>query len=112
MWRKEDVVAELKSKQGKRSLRSYARNIECSASYLSDIYRGTRNPGPKILEALDLECEVTVTYQKRRWKVSEHQRPLGIISSKWGNNILAESGEQGDDSDGGGDRAPECGGMR
>lgn len=70
MWRKEDVVKELKRRQGKSSLRSYATNLGCSAAYLSDLYRGRRDPGPLILDHLDLERQIvtTVTYVKRRWR--------------------------------------------
>jgi hypothetical protein len=70
MWRKEDVVEQLQKDQGERSLRSYATAIGCSASYLSDVYNGKRDPGQKLLDHLDLERKkvVTVTYIKRRWK--------------------------------------------
>jgi transcriptional regulator with XRE-family HTH domain len=70
MWRKDDVVEKLKEGQGAQSLRSYARSIGCSASYLSDIYLGKREPGPKVLAHLDLELKITVTkeYVKRRWR--------------------------------------------
>ena len=70
MWRKEDVIEKLKKEQGEGSLRSYARNIGCSAAYLSDVYSGKREPGPKLLDHLDLECQITTTktYTKRRWK--------------------------------------------
>lgn len=70
MWRKDDVIEKLKEGQGKDSLRAYARTIGCSAAYLSDVYNGKREPGPKLLDHLDLERKEikTVTYQKRRWK--------------------------------------------
>jgi len=70
MWRKEDVVEQLRKEQGERSLRTYATAIGCSAAYLSDVYAGKRDPGPKLLRHLDLEREkvVTFTYVKRRWK--------------------------------------------
>jgi hypothetical protein len=70
MWRKEDVIKKLKTQQGKDSLRSYARSIGCSAAYLSDVYRGNREPGPLILDHLDLEKTVTVKteYRRRRLK--------------------------------------------
>lgn len=70
MWRKEDVIEMLKEDQGEQSLRSYATAVGCSAAYLSDVYNGRRDPGPKLLDHLGLERKekVTVTYQKRRWK--------------------------------------------
>ncbi len=70
MWRKEEVIQKLRGAQGNQSLRSYARSIGCSAAYLSDVYLGKRNPGPKFLDHLGLERETvtTVTYRKRRWR--------------------------------------------
>jgi hypothetical protein len=70
MWRKEDVVEQLRKEQGERSLRDYANDIGCSATYLSLVYNGKREPAGKLLDHLDLERKEikTVTYQKRRWK--------------------------------------------
>lgn len=70
MWRKKDVIEKLRKDQGERSLRGYASDIGCSAAYLSDVYNGRRDPGPKLLDHLNLERQetVTVTYTKRRWK--------------------------------------------
>lgn len=66
------MVEMLKQKQGSQSLRRYAKAIGCSAPYLSDVYLGKRDPGPKLLNHLELEREktvtVTYTYRKRRWK--------------------------------------------
>jgi len=70
MWRKEDVVEQLRKEQGDRPLRDYAKDIGCSASYLSLVYTGKREPAGKLLDHLDLECVTvkTKTYQKRKWK--------------------------------------------
>jgi hypothetical protein len=70
MWRKEEVIEKLKEEQGERSLRTYAGAIGCSAAYLSDVYNGKRDPGPLLLNLLNLERRVvkTVTYVKRRWR--------------------------------------------
>jgi transcriptional regulator with XRE-family HTH domain len=72
MWRKEDVIKKLQADQEaqKLSLRQYARTLNVSAAYLSDVYRGRRDPGPTLLEHLGLERKVvtTVTYVKRRWR--------------------------------------------
>jgi hypothetical protein len=71
MWRKEEVVGQLKKKQGQRSLREYARSIGCSAAYLSDVYLGRRAPGPKLLDELGLERQVVtkVTYKRKgKWR--------------------------------------------
>lgn len=43
------------------TLRNYARRIGVSAPYLSDVFRGNRNPGPKILEFLGLKVDVKQT---------------------------------------------------
>ncbi len=70
MWRKEDVIRKLKDSQGDLSLRAYADALDCSPSYLCDLYSGKRDPGEKILKRLGLEKKVTktVTYVKRRWR--------------------------------------------
>lgn len=71
MWRLEDVLAELKKQQGGRSLRAFAEEVGCSAAYLSDVFKGQRQPGPKLLDHLGVErrTQVVTTYvKKRRWK--------------------------------------------
>ncbi len=70
MWTKDDVVEMLKKEQGERSLRTYAKEIGCSATYLSKTYRGERPPGPMLLDRFGLEEKkvTTVTYVKRRWR--------------------------------------------
>jgi hypothetical protein len=72
MWRKDDVVKQLQDEQKakKLSLRSYAKSLRVSPSYLSDVYRGRRDPGPALLDHLELDRKVvtTVTYVKRRWR--------------------------------------------
>jgi hypothetical protein len=54
-----DPIALLKQRQGNRSLRALAREIPCSAPYLSDVYNGNRLAGPKLLRFLGIEKEVT-----------------------------------------------------
>jgi len=61
----ENVVEMLRKKQGKRSLREFARDLGISAPYLSDIYKGRRNPGPTILEQFGLRKEVTISTEYR-----------------------------------------------
>jgi len=72
MWRKEDVIKQLKDEQKAKtlSLRAYAKTLCVSPSYLSDVYGGRRDPGPALLDHLELERKVvtTVTYVKRRWR--------------------------------------------
>jgi hypothetical protein len=71
-WRKEDVIKRLQDQQKakKLSLRSYAKSLQVSPSYLSDVYRGRRDPGPALLDHLELDRKVvtTVTYVRRRWQ--------------------------------------------
>jgi hypothetical protein len=70
MWRREDVVKQLKKAQGKKSLRAFAQSVGCSAAYLSDVYHEKRDPGPLLLDHLGLERKTitTTTYVKRRWR--------------------------------------------
>ncbi|MFZ3211545.1 MAG: helix-turn-helix transcriptional regulator [Terriglobales bacterium] len=62
------LIRELKARQGHRSLRQFARELGISAAYLSDIYLGRREPGPKLLEPLGLSKRV-----ERR--VDHHKAP-------------------------------------
>lgn len=63
----EDVVTLMKRKQGKRSLRAYARDLGISAAFLCDIYKGRRRPGEKIISQLGIgvtrSVEVEYRYQ-------------------------------------------------
>ncbi len=63
-----DPLKMLKARMAGRSLRSVAREIPCSAAYLSDIMLGKRTPGPRVLDYLGLTREVdkSVTYRYRR----------------------------------------------
>lgn len=65
---KTDVLDLLKTKQGERSLREFAEEVKCSPAYLSEIYRGTRQPGNKIMRFLGLTRRKTVetAYVKAR----------------------------------------------
>lgn len=56
------VVGMLRKKQGKRSLREFARELGISAPYLSDIYKGRRNPGPAILDQFGIQKQVLTEY--------------------------------------------------
>lgn len=61
-----DPIELLKERQRGQSLRSLAKQIPCSAAYLSDVFRGQRAPGPKILKFLGLESrkEPEVVYRR------------------------------------------------
>jgi transcriptional regulator with XRE-family HTH domain len=64
--KRKDVIALLKKEQGPRSLRQFAVVLGVSAAYLSDVYRGNRDPGGKLLNRFGIEkvkvC--TVSYRK------------------------------------------------
>ena len=69
---KQAMIQILQRKQADQSLRSFAAEIGCSPSYLSDVYLGRREPGPKIAAFLGLQKRtiVKVIYEKpkRRWR--------------------------------------------
>lgn len=50
--RRGTLIRELKRRQGEKTLREFARELGVAPSYLSDVYRGRREPGPKILRPL------------------------------------------------------------
>jgi len=64
----EDVMKMLRDKQGDMSLREFADVVGCSAAYLSDLYRGNREPGNKIMRFLGLRKRriVESTYAKAK----------------------------------------------
>jgi hypothetical protein len=62
-YSREQVTDMLITRKGDKSLRGLARELGVSAPYLSDIFLGRREPGPKILVALNLRKIKTVTYQ-------------------------------------------------
>lgn len=54
---REDVIKLMRKKQGQRTDAEFARELGISAPYLFEIFRGTRDPGDKVLEALGLQKE-------------------------------------------------------
>jgi transcriptional regulator with XRE-family HTH domain len=62
--KRDDVVALLQKRQGDRTQIQFCAEVGCSQSYLSEIYRGTRDPGQLILQWLGLE-ETETTYVRR-----------------------------------------------
>jgi transcriptional regulator with XRE-family HTH domain len=64
----EQVLELIRWTQGDRSLREFAKEIGVSAAYLSDILRGNRSPGEKVLKFFKLKKArtVTVTYSYAR----------------------------------------------
>jgi hypothetical protein len=60
------VVDLLKKRQGNKSLRELGLELGLSAAYLSDVFRGNREPGPALLTLLGVERTKTTetTYTK------------------------------------------------
>jgi transcriptional regulator with XRE-family HTH domain len=55
-----DVLAQLRIRINiAGSLRQYAKALDVSPAYLSDVMRGNRDPGPKVLAALGFRKCVT-----------------------------------------------------
>jgi transcriptional regulator with XRE-family HTH domain len=54
-----DVVEMLRARQGNGTLTALAEEIGVTKAYISDIYKGRRNPGPTILSFLGIVAEVT-----------------------------------------------------
>ena len=64
----EQVIALLRKRQGKQSLREFAAELGVSAGYLSDIFCGNRAPGATILDLLGIEKQTTIEYAKKASK--------------------------------------------
>lgn len=60
----EDVIQELRRRQGDRTLTALAAEIGVSAPYLVDVYKGRRAPGKKIMEYLGITRDVRVSYRR------------------------------------------------
>ena len=62
--KEKDVVAMIRDRQNGRSLRAYAAELGITAGYLSDLYKGSRSPGNKILKRFGLtkKRQVLVSY--------------------------------------------------
>lgn len=58
----DQLIALLEKKQGNRTAGELAEELGISPAYLSDIFKGKRNAGPKVLEQLGLQQ--TVVYQE------------------------------------------------
>jgi transcriptional regulator with XRE-family HTH domain len=63
---REQAIAILRKQQGVWSLRQYAEHLGVSAAYLSDVYLGRRDLGPKLLKPLGLRKikTSTIVYEK------------------------------------------------
>lgn len=63
---REQVNSMIRKRQGDRSLRAYAKELDISAAYLSDVLLGRREPGRKILVPLKLRRIKTTTIKYER----------------------------------------------
>jgi transcriptional regulator with XRE-family HTH domain len=61
----QDLLKMLRREQGKMSLREFAKEIGISPAYLSDIYKGRRQGGKKLLDYFDLEKSISTEVQYR-----------------------------------------------
>ena len=61
-----DVVARLRKQQGDRTQQDFAKFLGISPPHLSEIYRGTRSPGPKLLKRLGLKRLTIAEYVSKR----------------------------------------------
>lgn len=61
----DDVVGMLRIRQGERSNSALANEIGVHKSYIGDIYKGRKAPGPTILKYLGIVAEVktAITYK-------------------------------------------------
>lgn len=62
-----ELVDIIKKRQGKISLRTFAKSIGLTAAYLSDVYRGNRPVGPKLAEAMGYTVfkEEHITFRRK-----------------------------------------------
>lgn len=49
------IIKELKRRQGSLSQKAFASSLGITPAYLSDLYAGKRDPGPKVLKVLGLK---------------------------------------------------------
>ncbi len=70
MMNKDQLIAKLRKVQGEKSMDDFAYSIGISESMLSRIYSGSRNPGQKILDLMNLDAIRTITtvYVERKKK--------------------------------------------
>jgi len=62
------VLDLLRKRQGRKSLRAFGEEIGVTAAYLSDVFRGNREPGPTLLDLLGIKRTKTTetTYERRK----------------------------------------------
>lgn len=63
-----DPIVMLRRRMKGKSLRDLAKEIPCSAPYLSDVMNGNRGPGPRILAFLGLQKRTVTDISYRREK--------------------------------------------
>ncbi len=62
------AIQKMKLQQGDLTQAQFAKWLEVSPQYLSDVYAGKRAPGPKILEALGIIQRTEYESTKKRGK--------------------------------------------
>lgn len=67
-----DPIEMLKARMVGKSLRAIAREIGCSAPYVSDVLKGYRPAGPKVLAFLGLEKIKSEVFYR---KTNGHAKP-------------------------------------
>ena len=60
---REQVLKLIRKRRRDMTLKQSAEDLGVSLSYLSEIYRGTRAPGPKVLRALGIKSKVEYTVE-------------------------------------------------
>ena len=61
-----DVVRLIEKERNGQSLRAFGESVSLSAAYLSDVLRGNREPGPRLLKILKLrKIKTTTTIYER-----------------------------------------------
>lgn len=61
---KNEMIKYLRAMQGDMTQKAFSSTIGCSTAYLSDIYSGKREPGPKVLKFVGFRKQIT--YKKWR----------------------------------------------
>jgi hypothetical protein len=69
MWRLEDVLKQLKEKQESYgSMNSYASNVGCTTSYISQVLSGKKEPSQRLLDEIGLEKIVMYKPKSKKWR--------------------------------------------
>ena len=69
----EEIIDYLKNLQGNKTATEFAKQLNCSCAYISDVYHGKREVGPKLLKSLNITKTKTITYEvpKKKWRAED-----------------------------------------